>query len=357
MSEIWRLIDTGLQSPIRNIAVSRALLEARHADEIPSTLRFGRSTCCVLVGHSENLRQAVDVELCRKHGIPIYGRLTRGSTGYIDERYLLCELYLHRRDVDIPDLRTATKRMCHAAAAAISALGVDARQRSGTEIEVDGRMIGAGACASDGLGILLQTTLIMHTGAPHSEVLTMGGGALGKAAAHAAYARTRSLQEVLGSSPDMPKVKHNLAEAFESEFDVEFREGDLTLSEQQRSQATLQLLESGGLNSWFADPRSDLRVVESVHECRATVLHALVLYDAGTHTIRQAWFSNEGAGYSERTILDLEAWLRDTPISELRNRTQRFFTSHPVDTRMPTATDFVTLIRRALEQPFVARNS
>ncbi|MGZ5231765.1 MAG: lipoate--protein ligase family protein [Burkholderiales bacterium] len=357
MSEIWRLLDTGLQSPIRNIALSRALLEARHADEIPSTLRFGRSTCCVLVGLSEKTEQAVDVEFCREHGIPVYGRLTSGSTTYIDERYLLCELYLHRRDVDIPDVRAATKRMCHAAAAAVSARGVDARQRAGTEIEVDGRVIGAGGCASDGLGILLQTALIVHSGARGAEALTIGGGALGKAAAHAAHARTRSLQDVLGSLPDMPKVKHNLAEAFESAFDVEFREGDLTLSEQERSQATLHLLESGGLNSWFADSRPDLRVREADHECRGTVLHALLLYDSATQTVRQAWFSDEGAGYSQRTIFDLEAWLRDTPISELGHRIQRFFTSRPVDTRMPTVGDFVTVMRRAIEQPFLARNS
>jgi len=357
MSEIWRLLDTGLQSPIRNMALSRALLEARRADEIPNTLRFGRSTCCVWLGFSEKAEQAVDIEFCREHGIPIYGRLTSGSTAYIDERYLLCELYLHRRDVDIPDARTATKRMCHAAAAAVSAMGVDARERAGTEIEVDGRVIGVGAFASDGLGILLQAVLIMHSGARGAEALTVGGGALGKAAAHAMHVRTRSLQDVLGSSPDMLKVKHNLAEAFESAFDVEFREGDLTLTEEERSQATLHLLESGGLNSWFADARSDLRVREAYYECRGTVLHALLLYDLGTQTVRQTWFSDGGAVYSQRTIFDLEAWLRDTPISELGHRIQRFLTSRPVDTRLPTVSDFVTVMRRAIEQPFLARNS
>ncbi|MEA3153946.1 MAG: lipoate---protein ligase [Betaproteobacteria bacterium] len=357
MSEIWRLLDTGLQSPIRNIALSRALLEARHADEIPSTLRFGRSTGCVLVGYSEHVEQVVDVEACREHGIPIYDRLTNGSTGYIDERHLLCELYLHRRDVDISDVRTATKRICHAAATAIGALGVNAHQRAGTEIEVDGRVIGSVACALDGRAIVLQTALIMHSGTRGSDVLTMGGGTLGKAAAHAVHARTRSLQDVLGSPTDAPKVKHNLAEAFESEFDVEFRDGDLTLSEQERSKTTLRLLESGGLSPRFADSRSDLRVLEATHECRGAVLRALLLYDVVTQAVRQAWFSDEPAGYSQLTMVDLEAWLRDTPLSELGSRIQRFFTSRTVDTRMPSASDFLTVMRRAIEQPFLARNS
>ena len=40
----WRVIDTGLRPAAQNIALNRALLEARQAEEIPSTLRFLRFT-------------------------------------------------------------------------------------------------------------------------------------------------------------------------------------------------------------------------------------------------------------------------------------------------------------------------
>ena len=39
MKPTWRVIDTGLRRAAENIALNRALLEARQADEIPSTLR------------------------------------------------------------------------------------------------------------------------------------------------------------------------------------------------------------------------------------------------------------------------------------------------------------------------------
>jgi len=42
MVETWRLIDTGLRAAAQNIALDRALLEAREAEEITSTLRFAR---------------------------------------------------------------------------------------------------------------------------------------------------------------------------------------------------------------------------------------------------------------------------------------------------------------------------
>jgi len=40
----WRWIDTGVRRPAENLALNRALLEARQAREIPSTLRFLRFT-------------------------------------------------------------------------------------------------------------------------------------------------------------------------------------------------------------------------------------------------------------------------------------------------------------------------
>jgi lipoate-protein ligase A len=150
MSESWRLLDTGLQSPERNSALNRALLEARHANEIPNTLRFSRSTRCVLVGYHDNFSDFVDLEYCRRNDIPIRRRVAGGATAYIDERQLLFELYVHRRDLDIRAPRTITKRICHAAATAIRALEVDARQRGAREIEVDGRKLGEAVYATDG---------------------------------------------------------------------------------------------------------------------------------------------------------------------------------------------------------------
>ena len=48
MVEMWRVIDTGLRAAAQNIALDRALLEARNAEEIASTLRFYRVAPAVL---------------------------------------------------------------------------------------------------------------------------------------------------------------------------------------------------------------------------------------------------------------------------------------------------------------------
>jgi hypothetical protein len=40
MVEMWRVIDTGLRAAAQNIALDRALLEARNAEEIPEHVAF-----------------------------------------------------------------------------------------------------------------------------------------------------------------------------------------------------------------------------------------------------------------------------------------------------------------------------
>ena len=54
MSEMWRVMDSGLRSAAQNIALDRALLEAREADEIASTLRFARFTPSVLLAFGQS---------------------------------------------------------------------------------------------------------------------------------------------------------------------------------------------------------------------------------------------------------------------------------------------------------------
>src|SRR5688572_14087628 len=130
MPETWRIVDTGLASAARNIALTRALLEARDAEEIPGTLRFVRYTPAVLLGCRESAAQALDSAACESLGVTVQRRLSGGAPWLVDERQLGWELYLHRRQVGGADMRAVSRRVLHAAATAISALGIDARYRS-----------------------------------------------------------------------------------------------------------------------------------------------------------------------------------------------------------------------------------
>ena len=68
----WRIVDTGLRRAAENIALNRALLEARQQGESPSTLRFLRFTPCALLGYHQSAAQELNLDYCLDHGISRY---------------------------------------------------------------------------------------------------------------------------------------------------------------------------------------------------------------------------------------------------------------------------------------------
>ena len=167
--------------------------------------------------------------------------------------------------------------------------------------------------------------------------------------------RIVSVKQLLRSRPDVRRIKQHIAEAFENEFDVEFREAEMALSETARYNAALRQIESQDWIDLVARPARDMPLLESDGEAGAP-LRALVLYETPTQTIREVWFLGEAALSPGRTILDLEAALRDISIADLEHRIQWFFRSRAVQMTGVAASDFVIAVQRALKAPLPARN-
>jgi lipoate-protein ligase A len=356
MSELWRRIDTGLQSPARNVALSQALLESRNADEIPSTLRFARSTPCVLVGYAETPEGLVDTSFCRDNDIAVVRSISYGPAAYVDEQQLLCELFVHRREVTPDDVRVVAKRVAHAGATALCALGVEAHQRDGKEIEVDGRTIASIRSGIDGNAILVQTWLSLQSASQAIDALCIVRGELRSAAVAAARARTISVADALGSRAPVSEIEHYIMEAFESTFDAEFREGELTLTEEARCKRALRAAESALPLSGLLQAQESLRVVFGGAECKGGRLQALVVYDVRNQSIRHIWFSQHNPQAS-RTIFALETRLRGAALAQLPDRVSRFFSSHPRSACIPEPDEIVAVIHSAIDQRVIARNS
>jgi lipoate-protein ligase A len=357
MAETWRLLDTGLASPARNIALNRALLEARATDEIPSTLRFARFTRCVLIGARHSGAQELDLEYCRQHAIALQRRITSGSAGYVDERQLVWELYLHRRELASTSLHALGRRICHAAATALAALGVDTRCRDRLQIEADGRALGGGGFAVEGDAILFQGSLTLDAD-PASTLAVLRTPWSGDAAAIAGEATKRltSLKLALGRAPEPRLVKRNLAEAFESEFEVEFREADLGLSEHARCETAMAGIDTRDWIEHAAAPASDAPLLAASHGTAAGALAVALTYDRATETIRRVWLTSAPALEPARLCGDIEAALSDVPLSRLASVVERFFGSRVVDGGY-TPADFIAVLTRAVTQPLLADNS
>ena len=355
--ESWRVIDTGLRPPAQNIALNRALLEARAAEEIPSTLRFLRFTASALLGYHQSAEQELNLDYCRAHGVDVQRRITGGGAIYFDETQIGWELYLHQRDVGTRDMQAISKRICHAAATAVSALGIDARYRPRNDIEVDGRKISGTGGAFDGDALLYQGTLLIDFDVEKMlRVLRIPAEKLSDKAIASARERVANLKELLGRQPDTATIRQYFVEAFESEFSVEFREGDLTLSEHKRYQAALAEIDTVDWVHLVARPRADMPILEAARKFPGGLLRAAVTYDAVARLIRQVWFTGDIFVSPRRTVADLEAALRDLPLDRLEQRTLAFFASRPADLLGLAPADFVTVVRIAIGEPLLARN-
>jgi lipoate-protein ligase A len=355
--EKWRVIDTGLRSAAQNIALNRALLEARQAEEIPSTLRFLRFTPSALLGYHQSAEQELNLDYCRANGIAVQRRITGGGAIYFDETQIGWELYLHKRDVGTTDMQAISRRICHAAAAAVSALGVDARYRPRNDIEVDGRKISGTGGAFDGDALLFQGTLLIDFDVEKMlRVLRIPAEKLSDKAVASARERVANLRELLGRMPDAALVKSYISEAFESEFGVEFAEGDLTLSEDARYQVALREIDTPDWINLVTRPVSDVPIVEAVQKFAGGLLRASVSLDTKTQTIKQVWFSGDIFVNPRRTVADLEAALRDLPLEALERKVERFFADRPVDMLALTPNDFLTVVRAAVGWPLLAQN-
>jgi lipoate-protein ligase A len=357
LKENWRVVDTGLRPAAQNVALSRALLETRRAGESPGTLRFLRFPSSALLGARHSAAQEFDLDYCRAQRITVQRRITGGAAIYTDEKQLGWELYLHDRDAGDGGAPAISRRLCHAAATAISALGVDARYRAGNEIEVDGRRIAAAGLVTDGDVVLFQGTLAVDCDlAAAVRVLRFSASKPPATALAIAQERETSLKVLLGKAPDMALVKRYLAEACESEFGIEFTEGDLTLSEHARYKRALREVDAPDWIDFTARPASEMPIAEAVQPFAGGLLRATLMLETATQTIRQVWFTGDLNVNPARTLPDLEAALRDIPMSRIARRIEWFFGSRTVEMPALQPGDFIGLVRRAAGRPLLARN-
>lgn len=350
MADTWRVIDTGLRSAAQNIALNRALLEARQADESPSTLRFLRFTPSALVGFHQSPAQELDIDYCREAGVAIQRRITGGGAIYFDETQIGWELYLHKRDLGSADMQAISRRICEAAARGISALGVDARFRPRNDIEVEGRKISGTGGVFEGDALMYQGTLLVQFDVERMlRVLRIPAEKLSGKAIQSARDRVANLADLLGHVPAIETVHGSLMAAFRDEFGVDFCDSGLVPEERGRYHEALAEIESDGWVGMLDRPRAEAPMVEAMRKFPGGLLRVGMVYDRVRNRVRQIHFSGDFFVHPKRVIADLEAHLRDSDAARLEDGILGFFAQHQVDMLGLAAGDFALVAQEALQ--------
>jgi lipoate-protein ligase A len=351
MSDLWRVIDTGLRPAAENIALNRALLEARQADEVPSTLRFLRFTPSALIGFHQSPEQELDLDYCRAKSVTIQRRITGGGAIYFDETQIGWELYLHKCELGCTDMQRISRRICEAAARGISTLGVDARFRPRNDIEVEGRKISGTGGAFDGDALMYQGTLLIQFDVEKMlRVLRIPVEKLSDKAIVSARERVVNLADLLGHVPERERVKECLAQSFAEEFGVQFQHGDLSAGEEGRYRAALAEIDSEDWVRMLDRPQSQLPLVAAVQKFPGGLVRVGIAYDRARDRIRQIFITGDFFVQPKRAIADLEARLRDTDAAQMEANIANFFQLHAVDMQGLAPADLLQVAQAALRQ-------
>ena len=320
----FRVIDTGVRDGCHQIAFDQALVELRKDGAVPDTVRFLRFPPTALIGRHQDLSRELKLDRCREAGIGIVRRITGGGAIYLDEGQLGWEIVCDRRRIGVATLPEMTGRICTAAAAGLSSLGIAAAYRPPTDIAVDGQKICGTGGYFDGDIVMYQGTTLVDLdlpammaalnlavpkkGAPPPRVTTLRAllpdADLSIARLQAAL--VAGFEESLGiaCTPSQPdKAEESLAQRLcDEEFGTEAFIGEI---DDPGADASVRHGESGAVNAWLrVEGRSNDRV-------------------------REVLFTGDFVVVPPRLIMDLESSLRGAASAEVADRVSAFFGESP----------------------------
>ena len=115
MTQLWRLVRTGIFNAYENMAIDHVLLEALHKETAANTIRFYRwNPSAVSIGRFQHLDYEVDVDACHTLNIDIVRRISSGGAVFHDEE-LTYSIVIPESHSQIPkNIMESYGRICEA---------------------------------------------------------------------------------------------------------------------------------------------------------------------------------------------------------------------------------------------------
>jgi lipoate-protein ligase A len=349
------MLDTGVKNASENMALDEAILKARSQDAIPNTLRFLQfSPNSVLVGYHQSVEQEIRIDFCKDKGIDINRRITGGGALYFDEPQLGWEIIADQYHKKIPKrVEELYEKLCQGTILGLKKLGVAASFRPKNDIEVRGRKISGTGGALEGNAFLFQGTLLTDFDVETMlRALRIPIEKLKDKEIESVKERVTCLKWELGYVPELAVMKNALKEGFAEVFDVEFEQKELSDAEYDIFNKRLPYFQSQEWIYGVRRPLKNRQELRAVHKTSGGLIRASLVADPKTKRIHSVLITGDFFAYPKRTILDLEARLKDTPStnSNIENIIDEFFLENKPQIPGVEPSDFITVIFKALEK-------
>lgn len=347
----WRLLDTGERGAAENMALDAVLLDGRMRDFIPSTLHYLQfSPPSALVGYHQSVEQEVHLAHCRERGIEVNRRLTGGGAIYLDGAQLGWGLICRRDELRASgSLSEITAEICRGVVAGIRRLGVEAQFRPRNDIEVRGRKLSGTGGVFQGDILLYQGTLLMDL-----DLEAMGNALMISAEKLSARElgslrdRLTCLKEELGEPPRLEDAQKALQQGFQEVLGVRFEEGGLTPWEEKEIQERIDEFRSEEWIHTIQEPPQDVQWLRGNYKASGGLIRLALRVDLERQILKQVILSGDFFVHPRRLILDLEAWLRNTPLVSLKENLALFFSRQGMEMLGLEQEDFLHAIEQAL---------
>jgi lipoate-protein ligase A len=355
MTRPFRVIDTGLRDARENIAFDEALIEAHKEGAIPDTIRFLQFHPSALVGRHQAIGREINVAHCEANGIAIGRRITGGGTLYLDEGQIGWELVFGRDSLGTGDLGALTQKICESAAAGLSSLGIDARFRPRSDIEVDGQKLCGTGGFFDGDTLFFQGTLLIDFD-PAKMVAALKLPAPLPAPEGEAPPKPRmtTLRALLGDkTPDLPAIQNAILKGLAEGLDIAPERGEITADEEFR---TIRLYGDEIGTDEFVYEIDEPDAGDGVHAATeatpgGTVSAYLRLEGPKESRVREVLISGDFFVTPPRVIYDLEASLRGVNVAELGPAIDKYFSGAEVGILTVPPANFRSVIEKAAATP------
>ncbi|MBU4032687.1 MAG: lipoate--protein ligase family protein, partial [Candidatus Thermoplasmatota archaeon] len=358
--EKWRFLDTGRLSASENMALDEVLLECRARGESPNTVRVMQfSNPSVLVGFNQSVEQEARVDYCLESGIDINRRITGGGAIFFDRTQIGWEVICEKSflGAGLPST-TLFESICEPVVQAIRELGIRASFRPRNDIEVDGRKISGTGGTDEGDALLFQGTLLVDFDVDSMlRALRVPVEKLKAKELESAKDRVTCLKWELGHVPGPEEIKSLLKRNFESAFRIELVDGGLTREEEILFNERKLFFKSPGWVHKVKSPGKEQITIHSIHKGDGGIIRTAMNVNLQQKRIKSVLITGDFFSFPRRTILDLEAELKDVKadIGIISEKVEHFF--ERTDCTVPGfgASDFVEGVKKCLDKVEITR--
>ena len=328
---MWRFLDTGRRRAHENIALDYALLRGR-ATGSPNTVRLMQfSSPSALIGYHQTVTQEIREGFCRENGIDINRRITGGGAILFDKSQLGWEVIASREEFG-HGMEQINERISQAVILALKKFGLDAEFRPRNDIEIEGRKI-------SGLGgifdeenkevFLLQGTLLMDFDVVTMlKALRIPTEKLADKEIDRAQERVTWMKKELGYLPEIEAVKEAIREGFETVLGKRLEESGLSDQERRIYREKAREFSSASWLNLIDDPSQDHRILRSSYKGGGGIIKTFLSVDLKRGILKSILITGDFFVSPQRTIYDLEAYLKDTYFDQIKERLFQFFSEN-----------------------------